>query len=333
MTPRRSFTYRLNGTQRTALVQHLKTGNYLPLKMEHTVIAARTPDCVIALYKSGKCLIQGKGADEFITFVMEPQVLGEVSLGYEEELNPELTTPHIGVDESGKGDFFGPLVIAAAYVDPDIYSRMKEMGVKDSKRITSDNKALGMGRELRLLLGKRHAVVTIGPRTYNRLYSRMRNVNALLAWAHARAIEDLLEAVPDCPMAISDKFGSERQVKQALMKRGRSIELIQRVRAESDLAVAAASIIAREQFLLGLKKLESGYEGEFPKGASAGVREAAVALVGKRGPEILLDTAKCHFQTTDKVLLEAGSSRDALGPEGKATSRPKGTFTRRKSGS
>jgi len=329
VTRQTSFTYKLDAGRQAKLTRILSTGNYRPAAVPHTVIAARTEDCSIALFRSGKCLVQGKGAADFVTFVLEPLVLEQVGLGYEDVLDPEAGRPRMGIDESGKGDFFGPLVVAGAYVDEKLTPVLQELGVRDSKRISSDNRALSLGRDIRKILQGRFSVVRIGPRAYNRLYAKMRNVNRILAWAHARAIENLLENVPDCPRAISDQFGSKEQVLRALMKKGSKIELIQRHRAESDLAVAAASVLAREAFVRALKTLEKEYEGlAFPKGASPAVREAAVELVKARGPEILLETGKCHFKTTDAVLEEAGTARDALGPDGQAVSRTS-TFRRR----
>ena len=185
-----------------------------------------------------------------------------------------------------------------------------------------------MARDLREVLGHRFSIVTIGPRAYNRLYAKMRSVNTLLAWGHARAIEDLLDAVPGCPKAISDQFGPKRQIEQALMRKGRSIELVQRPKAESDPAVAAASILARAAFLQGLSKIEKQYQHEIAKGASDRVLQAAQELVSKHGPEILLDTTKTHFKSTDKVLAALGLDRTPLGPEGQAVSKP---FTRKPS--
>jgi alkaline phosphatase len=324
-----SFTYTLTAAQQSALLALLRGGPYRAYPLDHTRIAVEADRCRVALYTSGKCLVQGKGAEDFVTFVLEPLVLQSATLGYEDILNPDAVQPHMGVDESGKGDFFGPLVVAAAFVDPGLAETMREMDVKDSKAITSDRKALALGSALRRLLGRRWTLVRIGPRKYNQLYAKMRNVNTLLAWAHARAIENLLEAVPDCPRALSDQFGSKQQVERALMKKGRGITLEQRHRAESDLAVAAASIIAREMFLRALKDIEQAHGVEIPKGASPAVREAAVELVRKHGPAILLETAKTHFKTTDAVLEAAGRSRADLGPDGQAVSRPaKGTFAR-----
>lgn len=323
MTKRTSFSFKLSKSEQAELTRILTLGNYRPAQVPYTTIAVTTPDCGINLYTSGKCLVQGKGAEEFVKFIMEPMVLGRAELGYESVVDPQALQPHMGVDESGKGDFFGPIVVAAAYVDAELVEKMREMNVRDSKTITSDSKALDMGRDLRRLLGRRFSTVKIGPLAYNRLYTKMRNVNTLLAWAHARAIENLLENVPDCPRAISDQFGKKEQVERALMKKGRDIELIQQPRAESDIAVAAASVIAREIFLRSLHSMREKYTIEFPKGASAHVRESAVVLARKFGPELLTETAKCHFKTTDQVLAELKTDRSVLGPEGQAVSKAK----------
>lgn len=322
MIRKTSFTFKLSPAQQAALTALLKAGNYIPRELEHTLIAVEGPDCNIALYKSGKCLVQGKGAHDWITFVLEPQILQEVRLGYEEVLDPESTQPHMGVDESGKGDFFGPLVISAAYVNPALAHALKEMDVRDSKTITTDRKAESMAADIRKLLGPRFALIVVGPAAYNRLYASMRSVNRILAWGHARAIENLLEKVPDCPRALSDQFGPVRQIEQALMQKGRSIKLVQKHKAESDIAVAAASILARAGFLAALRSLREKYGSEFPKGASGATQEAAVKLIAKAGPKVLIDVAKCHFKTTDAVLEKAGCSRKDLGPEGQVVSKP-----------
>ena len=326
-----SFTYALTPAQQDALYQLLATGHYRPVEMEHTRIAVDGDRCRIALYKRGKCLVQGQGAQEWVQFTLEPYILGAAGVGYEEVLAPGAHAPHMGIDESGKGDFFGPLVIAAVYVDEGLARAFREMGVKDSKRITSDKRAMDLSDAIREKLGDRFQIVTIGPRAYNRLYAKMGNVNKMLAWGHARAIENLLEVEPGCPRAVSDQFGPKRQIEQALLKKGRSIELEQRPRAESDPAVAAASILARAAFVYALQKMGRSYDLKIPKGASAQVVEAAEELVAAKGPEILLDVAKCHFRTADKVLEAKGHSRAELGPEGQAVSKvPAGAWRGRR---
>lgn len=307
-----SFTYKLTPEQQNAVFELLSSPAYMPENVPHTRIAVSIPDCRINLYNSGKLLVQGKAARDWITFTLETEILLEARLGYEDLHDPEAIRPHMGIDESGKGDFFGPLVIASAYVNEELVDKLREMGVRDSKKISSDNVALNMARDIRKLLGDRCAMITIGPRSYNRMYSKIRNVNKMLAWGHARAIENLLEKVPDCPRALSDKFGPTHQIEQALMEKGQKIKLDQRTKAESDPAVAAASILARAGFVYALKQMGKTHGFEVPKGASDKVRRAAEKLVADQGPGILLDVAKCHFQTTDKVLAEVGYTRKDL---------------------
>ncbi|NLL82676.1 MAG: ribonuclease HIII [Lentisphaerae bacterium] len=317
-----SFTYILNADQQLSLKALLAEGNFKPVSVPHTSIAAEGNDCRINLYNSGKCLIQGRGAEEFVLYYLEPMVLGSVGLGYEDILNPVTVEPHMGIDESGKGDFFGPLVAAAAYVNQPLARTMSEIGVKDCKEM-SDKQVLAVGARLRDLLGhNRYALVTIGAEAYNRLYAKFRNVNSLLAWAHARCIENLLNTIPDCPRAVADQFGSEVVIKRALMKKGRSIVLEQRHKAESDIAVAAASVLAREAFLRSLLRTGHDLDITIPKGASEQVRNVAIDLVKRQGPASLIKLAKCHFRTTDAVLAACGKSRSDLPADGQVVSKP-----------
>lgn len=323
MPPKTSFTFKLDTAQQELLYGLLSTGNYKPITVPYTKIAVSAPSwkCNVNLYTSGKCLIQGGGAEEFVVNIMEPMVLQKVTVGYEEVLSPEAASPHMGIDESGKGDFFGPLVISAAYCNEELAKQLKEAGVKDSKVISTDKKALFIAARIRAILGpNRYTVVRVGNATYNKLYAKMHSVNRLLSWGHARCIENLLGTIPSCPKAISDQFGNKESVQRALMQKGRNIELVQRHRAEEDIAVAAASILAREGFLLSLQALEKQYGQPFPKGASPQVREAAKKLVEAKGPAVLIDTAKCHFKTLDAVLAECGHTRSELPPDGQVVS-------------
>jgi ribonuclease HIII len=308
-----SFTIKLTGDQQTKLANILRAPHYTPAEVPHTQIAVNTGTCRVNLYTSGKCLVQGKGAEEWITFTLEPEVLGEARLGYDAVHDPESVAPHMGIDESGKGDFFGPLVIASVYTDAKTVEFLKELGAKDSKKISSDRVALQMASDIRKKLEGKYAIVAIGPEAYNRMYAKITNVNRLLAWGHARAIENLLEKVPDCPRALSDKFGPTARIERALMEKGKKIKMDQRTKAESDPAVAAASILARAGFLMALRKMEKDFGIEtVPKGCSAKVKQVAKELIAHKGPGILLKTCKCHFRTTDEVLGANGYSRSDL---------------------
>lgn len=205
----------------------------------------------------------------------------------------------IGIDESGKGDYFGPLVIAAVFVDATTQGELRLMEVRDSKKI-SDGRVLEMAPDIKTICP--HSVIAIGPQKYNELYVKIKNLNRLLAWGHAKALETLLEQGISCERAISDQFGNERLILNALQEKGRKIALEQRPKAESDLAVAAASILARAEFLIRLKRLSSEVGTTLPKGASPAVELAAKMVIKKHGQDRLGSVAKLHFKTTKAVL-------------------------------
>jgi len=205
---------------------------------------------------------------------------------------------HIGTDESGKGDYFGPLVVAGVYVPDEQEAVLKELGVRDSKRLT-DNRVREMADLVRK--GYKQSVVAIGPEKYNELYGKLRNLNRILAWAHARAIENILEEVA-CTQAITDQFGDRIFVENAMMKKGRNIELIQRPKAEEDMAVAAASILARAEFLRRLYFLSQDFKIDLPKGSSSKSEEVGLELVEKHGADVLDKVAKKHFKLTPRIL-------------------------------
>ncbi|MBP7705967.1 MAG: ribonuclease HIII [Candidatus Aminicenantes bacterium] len=212
----------------------------------------------------------------------------------------------IGTDESGKGDYFGPLVIAAFFMPEEQEGVLAELGVRDSKRV-SDGRCLDIARTLKRAYPY-HSVIAVGPEKYNELWAKLRNLNRLLAWGHARAIENVLERVP-AGKAVTDQFGDEKFVRNALLQKGREIELVQMHRAEEDPAVAAASILARAEFLTRLGYLSKDVGMELPKGASDLVEAAAVRLVKAKGPDVLERVAKSHFKTTVRVLAAAGVSK------------------------
>src|SRR5204863_3840888 len=187
----------------------------------------------VAVYEKGpKVLLQGKGSEEFVQFQLEPKILEQAKLGYEEVHSPEMFEPHFGIDESGKGDFFGPLVIAGVYVNASVAGRFLDSGIKDSKRIGSDARIRALAKIIRTTAGAAIDTVVIGPERYNDLYEKFGNLNSLLGWGHARAIENLLAKRPGCPRALSDKFADARVVERALLQHGQKIRLEQRTRAE-----------------------------------------------------------------------------------------------------
>lgn len=204
---------------------------------------------------------------------------------------------HIGTDESGKGDFFGPLVIAGVLVDENAAKYFLDLGIKDSKKL-SDKKMLNLAVEIKKT--SPHSIIAISNSKYNELYNNMKNLNKLLAWGHARAIENVLEK-QSCEYALSDKFGDESLIKSALMKNGRSIRLEQMCKAESDIAVAAASVLARATFVQKMQDMENAYGLKFQKGCSGLVKDGAKLFIEKYGKERLKEVCKAHFKTYNEV--------------------------------
>jgi ribonuclease HIII len=275
----------------------------------HTLYAAKKGKLHVAVYAKGpKVLVQGKETEDFIRFLLEPEVLGEAKLDYEEELDPAMFAPHFGIDESGKGDYFGPLVIAGAYTDAAVARALKAAGVMDSKRIASARRIRELAEKIRAVPGIATSVVAIGPERYNELFGSFRNLNRLLAWGHAKVIGNLAAQRPACPRALSDQFARPEVLARALKQQGVAIELEQRTKGESDIAVAAASILARERFIDWIDKTSAAGGIVLPLGASAAVVEAAREVVSKHGAEALGKVAKLHFKTTSAVLGNSNGS-------------------------
>jgi ribonuclease HIII len=296
-----SYTCALAEPEARALEKYLREHGYEFREVPYARFAAGKEKVNVVFYESGKLVVQGKGTREFVEFVLEPGILKQARLGYETVLNPELLLPRLGVDESGKGDFFGPLCIAGVYVNEQVVKAWENSGIRDSKHISSDKKIGELARLIRETPGCVTAVVPIGNEAYNRLYSKMGSVNAILAWGHARVIENLMQQKermnPPPVRAISDQFAANKStVANALMNLGREIELVQRHRAEEDVAVAAASILARHEFVDRLRGLEEQFGAKLPKGASGAVDELAREFVASQGAEKLAKVAKMHFR-------------------------------------
>lgn len=302
MPPLHTHTVPLTPQQAEKLRAILDERGFSFEQKPYMIYAARKEKLTVAVYEKGpKAVIQGSGLEDFITFVLEPEILGEARLGYDEIHSPELFEPHFGIDESGKGDLFGPLVIAGVYLDGDLSRLLRDAGIRDSKAISSDKKI----RELAALIRKSGApseVIIIKPEKYNQLYRSIGNLNRLLAWGHARVIENLCIRVPECPRALSDKFADARVLEKALLENGRKIKLDQQTKAESDYAVAAASILAREGFIDWLDKSGKELGVVLSKGVSPKVKSAAVEIIGSYGADMLPKVAKMHFKTASEVL-------------------------------
>lgn len=297
-----SYTHALTRDQASKLRTLLAESGFQFSVKQYTLFFAQKNNLSVAVYEKGpKVVVQGKGVEEFVQFELEPKILGEAKLGYEEVHSPEMFEPHFGIDESGKGDFFGPLVVAGVYVDRGIARKLIDAGVQDSKRIGSDARIRTLAETIRKSTAGLIETVLIGPERYNELYQKFGNLNKLLGWGHARVIENLLAKKSDCPRALSDQFADARVIEQSLLRHGRKIDIEQRTKAESDIAVAAASILAREAFINWLERKGKELGLRLERGVSANVKEAAKKLVEMKGPQVLQGLAKVHFRTAHEI--------------------------------
>ncbi|NUM33583.1 MAG: ribonuclease HIII [Candidatus Brocadiae bacterium] len=240
----------------------------------------------IHLYNKGTVLIQGKPCP----------LLERMEKQYSKAPSP-VSFDHIGMDEAGKGDYFGPLSVACAYIKKEQEFELRKAGIKDSKEI-SDPRILEIYRDYQNKVA--HEILVLMPAEYNQKYIEFYNLNTMLAWAHAQTLEKLLGRVP-AKVAIADQFANPRVLERQLLSKGQEIKLIQQVRAESDTAVAIASIFARAAFLQGLENLRKEYNIDFPKGAY-GVEKIGKEFVQKYTREKLFYVAKLHFKTTNLIV-------------------------------
>jgi ribonuclease HIII len=257
----------------------------------------------VTLWRTGTCHVTGSGTAlaELRAVVDDLAEGAPPPTAAAVPLDLPRNVPWAGADESGKGDYFGPLVSAAVGVEPDAAQRLVDLGVQDSKRLTDARvRALAVEIEAAAV----HALTTVAPPRYNELYADMRrerkNLNALLAWAHARSLNALLQAGARPRYVIVDQFADARHVEERFAPE--DVDVHQFPRAESDVAVAAASILARRAFVDWLDRASERTGVRLPKGASPQVIAAAREVVARGGRDALAGVAKLHFATTKQVL-------------------------------
>jgi ribonuclease HIII len=255
----------------------------------HALFSAHGEGVVATHYRSGKLVIQGENPEAFA----ELYVGGAVAAPLERRAPEGRAETVIGSDETGKGDYLGPLVVVAVRLEPEISKALQGGEVRDSKTLT-DEHALRLGAALRAKLP--HSIQRLDPSEYNATHARIKNLNPLLAGLHARAIREL--ATPGVRVVV-DQFANESVLEKALD--GADIRLEQRHRGEEVLAVAAASVIAREQFLTALRELSDKWAIDLAKGAGDPADRAARRFVALHGLDKLGQVAKLHFKNTQKI--------------------------------
>lgn len=293
-----TFTYKFNPSDLNKIKNFFEQENCRFSSQQYAFFKATSEDYFASFYNTGKLVIQGKEINKVVEKINKAFSLGiEVP---KEEMFDEITEKnYIGIDESGKGDFFGPLVIAGVAVDDNLKKLFFELGIKDSKKLPDDKISK---LALQIQKNAKWSTVVIWPQKYNELYKNFKNLNKLLAWGHSRVIENVLEKAPECTLALSDKFASDDKViENALMTKGKKIKLVQRTKGENDIAVAAASVLARAEFVSKMKMMSISYKIDFPKGASDKVLNCAKEYIKIYGKDRLNEVAKLHFKTTKAV--------------------------------
>ncbi len=271
--------------------------------VDYARFAYRGPRVNVVGYNSGKVVIQGKGTEEFVVDVLEPEVTGEARYGYDEVYHPEWFESHAGLDESGKGDFFGPIVCATVVADKAAVQAWLQAGIRDSKKVT-DAGIIKLDKLIRETPNVVAETVFCGMAKYNALMAKPgSNVNRLMAWQHAKALENALKKKP-VTWGLLDQFSKQPLVQRYF--KDSDFDLQMRTRAESDPVVAAASVIARAEYVRRMDRLSKRFGEKLKKGASAGVKEQARELVRKLGAPALAEFAKLHFRTAREVVEAEG---------------------------
>ena len=301
-----TYTIKLTGEQMDTLGAVLGAKGWERFDVAYARFAFRGPDCNVTAYESGKAVVAGKGTEDFVLHTLEAEVTRAPKLGYDAVLHPDWFEPHAGLDESGKGDFFGPVIAATVIADPPAIEAWIKAGVKDSKAI-ADTQIMKLDKIIRGTAGVEVKTCFCGMPKYNQIMARPHaSLNRLLAWLHATALTQAL-AGKTVPWGLLDQFTDQPLVQRELKKMGSTgFELRMRTRAEEDPVVAAASVIARAEFLRQMHALSLKFGDKLQKGAGPQVKVQAAEIIRKFGARSLGDFAKLHFRTAYEVVSAEG---------------------------
>lgn len=301
-----TYTIKLDDAQMEKLRAVCAAKYWEECEAAYARFAFKGPKVNVTAYTSGKVVIAGKETEDFVQNVLEAEVTGMPQLGYDDVHHPEWFEPHAGLDESGKGDLFGPVVAATVVAEREAIESWRQAGVRDSKTIV-DAQILKLDE---LIRGTKGAVVETtycGMAKYNELMLKPHaNLNRLLAWQHARALEAALQK-KWVPRGLLDQFTKQPLVQRELKKRGlEKFQLEMRTKAESDPVVAAASVVARAEYVRIMIQLSREFGDRLQKGAGAQAKAQAAVIVQKFGARALGQFAKLHFRTSYEVVAAAG---------------------------
>ena len=261
-----TYTAKLSDGQMEKLRAVCAGRGWEPFEVAYARFAFKGGNVNVTAYTSGKVVIAGKGTEEFVTMTLEPEVTGEARLGYDEVLNPDWFEAHAGLDESGKGDFFGPVVAATVVAEKSAIDAWRKAGVQDSKKLV-ESQILRLDQIIRATPWVVVKTCYCSMPKYNELMARPRaNLNSLLAWQHATALQQALAEKP-VPWGLLDQFTEQPLVQRELTRKGvKDFELRMRTKAESDPVVAAASVVARAEFVRLMRGLSERFGSPLQKG-------------------------------------------------------------------
>jgi len=315
-----SYTLKLDDARMDRLRAILAERGWTPFEVAYSRFAFRADHLKVNVtaYTSGKVVVAGKGTEDFVRDILEPEVTGEARLGYEEVNHPDWFESHAGLDESGKGDFFGPVIAATVIADRPAIEAWIKAGVKDSKKI-AEPQILRLDAIIRATKGVVVRTCFCGMPKYNELMGKPgANLNRLLAWQHATALGQALDE-RRVPWGLLDQFTEQPLVQRELARKGvKDFELRMRTKAEEDPVVAAASVVARAEFVRQMRALSDRLGEPLQKGAGSGVKTQAAAIIARLGARALGDFAKLHFRTAYEVVSAAGKLGELPLPEPKA---------------
>lgn len=277
------------------------------------IFVAKTDDCTITGYKSGKVLFQGKNSME-----EGEKWLGDIisTLDKKESkdrstmLNPSPLPADfsnwsiIGSDEVGTGDYFGPITVVATYVDKEQIPLLIKLGVKDSKNL-SDDKIIQIAKKIKDIVT--YSLLVLHNEKYNQLQKGGMSQGKMKALLHNQAIHHVLEKIsPKKPDGILiDQFVKKELYFQYLEEtnvRYKELAYFHTQAENLHVAVACASILARYAFIQHMDLLSQKAGFSIPKGAGTGVDEAAARLIKEKGSEVLPFFVKLHFANTKKAF-------------------------------
>jgi ribonuclease HIII len=293
------YTIKLTSEQMEKLGELLDQRGWFFYDVAYSQFAFKSDQVNVVGYKSGKLVVQGKKTEEFVRDIVEAEITLDAQLGYDEVHHPEWFEAHAGLDESGKGDVLGPLVVCTVIADGNMVREWMDQGIKDSKRISSDASIKKLAKIIASTKGVVYKTGYANMRKYNELYDRFKNLNRLLGWFHYKALEDAL-ARKSVKWGMLDQF-SKQPIVQKYIKQPQ-FELRMQTKAEADPLVAAASILARAVYVDQMEKLSEKCGEDLLKGASSAVKDQLGRIISKHGPDALGDYAKLHFKTCKEVL-------------------------------